>query len=457
MYDVAVPSRPPGPDVVSDDAHKQRPYGAMLVWAVALVLAFRFYWVVSRFSVNLFFFDEWDIYEGLFRAWHWWQFFVEEHGPHRQGVGVTVVVWLLRATHWDSRVQAYAIAAAIVTAMLSALALKTSLYGRLQFSDVIIPILFLGLGQWEVLLSAPGPSAQAFPLLLLMLYCVMWRRNGLWPRYTGIVLINFLMIYTGYGIFVSVITLLLLAVDCWKAKNERAARVAPLAALMASTLALASFFHGYKFNPAADCFQFPFHDLAAYPLFMGMMLARFLGIKHGTAEPAIIGLVALGLLVAAGLRSLWTLLKDTDSDSRISFILTAFTLIYAAAAAVGRVCMGMQAAASSRNITLLIPGFLGIYFYLLNRKDSNKVKIAIYVLLLAVVPACLQRNHKEIEGFSAMKAEWKQCYLAHENVEYCDSASHLQIYPKPSATHLDEKLAYLKRKGLNLYSRPDRD
>jgi len=414
----------------------------------------RFFWVVSRHSVNLFFFDEWDVYDGLFRGWPWWRFFLQEHGPHRQGLGVTVVVWLLRATHWDSRVQAYAIASAIIVAMLSAIHLKARLYGGLGWSDIIIPVLFLGLGQWEVLLSAPGPSAQAFPLLLLISYCVAWSHQKPWLRYSGIVILNFLLVYTGYGIFVSIITLLLLAVACWQNRKERGAMIAPLAAFIASTLSLASFFYKYAFNPAADCFRFPYPNLAAYPWFIGLMFGRFLGIKRGTILPGAIGVLVLILLMAVCVRSLLMVLEGLNRANVGVLILTGYTLVYAAAAAIGRVCMGMQAAGSSRNITLLIPGFVGLYFCLLNRNQSRHTRIAIFVLLLAVLPACIQRNHKEIEGFSAMKAAWKRCYLANEKVAYCDAQSHLQLYPKPTATHLNEKLAYLKENRLNLYGDP---
>ena len=429
----------------------QRRYAGLSVWLLASVLVVRFFGVVSRYSVNLFFFDEWDEYAGLFRGWPWWRFFLQEHGPHRQGVGVTVVVWLLRATHWDSRGQAYAIAAAIVLAMLLAIRLKVSLFGALQLSDLIIPIVFLGLGQWEVLLSAPGPSPQAFPLLLLVIYCLCWAQERTWLRYAGVVLLNSLLIFTGYGIFVSVITLSLLVLDCWQKRMTRTELLAPLAALLASLLSLASFFYGYVFNPAADCFRFPYPNPVAYPWFMAMMLGRFLGMKHGTVSPGVIGLVVLVVLIAISVRSLWTVLRLINRAEAIPLILTSYTLIYAAAAAIGRVCMGMEAAQSSRNMTLLIPGFLGIYFHLLGWKPGRMARIAMAILLLVLLPGCVQRNHKEIEGFSAMKTAWKNCYLANQNIAYCDAKTHLQLYPNPDAIHLSEKLSYLKAQHLNLY------
>lgn len=444
---------PSAPDSLSTNLQRrQYPYAAVLVWAAASVLIFRFYWVVSRYSVNLFYFDEWDDYAGLFQGWPWWRFFLQEHGPARQGLGVTVLVWFLKATHWDSRVQAYAIAVAIVLAMLTALRLKISLYGSLQFSDVIIPVLFLGLGQWEVLISSPAPSAQATPLLLLILYALSWAQQKTWLRYAGVVLLNFLLIYTGYGIFVSVITLSLLAIDCWQKRRALAELRTSVAALIASTLSLAAFSYDFVFISNADCFRFPYPNPAAYPWFIAMMFARFLGIKHGVVLPGVIGLVSLIVVIAVAVGTLWIVLQRMNRSAVIVLVLTGYTLIFSAAAAIGRVCMGMEAAQSSRNLTLLIPGFLGIYFYLLSLNRSRSARMLIAVLFLAVLPACIQRNHKEIEGFAAMKMAWKNCYLANENVADCNVVSHLQLYPHPNAIHLNEKLTYLKENHLNLYS-----
>ena len=426
-----------------------------MVWVVATILAYRFYSVTTRYAVNLFFFDEWDIYDGLFHGSAWWRLFLQQHGPHRQGLGVAVVSQLLRETNWDSRVQAYAISAAIVLAMAFAIRLKTIVQGPLGFFDIIIPIIFLGLGQWEVLLSAPGPSAQAFPLLLVVAFCWAWIQKRESFRYAAIVALNFLLIYTGYGIFIAFITLILLALDCYqRRKAADGGVIAPFLAWIASAVSLASFFYGYIFNPAVDCYHFPYRNPAAYLWFMGLMFSKFLGVKHATVFPAVLGIIVLIVLVAVLAVNFWLLSKYgmAQHGRLLVVILTGYSLVYAAAAAVGRVCLGMEAAGFSRNLTLLIPGFLGIYFHLLMSRTGYGRTVLLTTLLVAVLPNCVQRNHKEIEAFSAMKRAWKDCYRASENVRYCDTLSNLKLYPRPEATHLEQKLNYLKQNRLNLYA-----
>jgi hypothetical protein len=434
-----------------------RSYPAVLfVSAVAIGLSLRFYWVISKYSVNLFFFDEWDIYAPLFEHAHWWRIFFAQHGPHREGVGVVVVSWLLRLTHWNSRVQAFAIGMAIVLAMVFAIGLKLRVFGRLIISDAIIPAIFLGLGQWEVLVSSPGPSAQAFPLLLIMAYCLAWLQQRLLSRYVLAIVINFLLIYTGYGIFIAGITLALLALDCHhcvRAGDVRGATASVLAGTIAAA-SLASFFYHYVFNPAADCYHFPYHDPAAYPWFVGLMFARFLGIKHGLLFGSVVGISAVVLVALVVIDHAWLLSKHGPQPraSLLIFILTGYTLIYASAAAIGRVCLGIQAAQSSRNMTLLIPAFLGIYFHLLAKTRDRMRTFFLGLIFVIALPLAIQRYHKELESFSAMKHDWKQCYLEQEDIQFCDQATNFQIYPWPENIRLKEKLVYLKQNALNLYA-----
>ena len=47
---------------------------------------------------------------------------------------------------------------------------------------------------------------------------------------------------------------------------------------------------------------------------------------------------------------------------------------------------------------------------------------------------------------------WRECHLARNDVHECDTLTHFQIYPHPEATRLPEKLDFLERNHLNLYT-----
>lgn len=91
--------------------------------------------------------------------------------------------------------------------MLLALLLKRRLFGPLSYSDVALPVIFLSLEQYETLLNVPNPAPYAYPLLLIMLYCVALLCRNRLLRYALVLTLNFLLIYTGYGLVMGVVTL----------------------------------------------------------------------------------------------------------------------------------------------------------------------------------------------------------------------------------------------------------
>jgi hypothetical protein len=332
----------------------------------------------------------------------WWKIFVLQDGPHREGLGVVLVSLLLRFTHWNSRVEAFAIGATIVAATVFAIYLKVRLFGSISLVDVIIPFMFLTLAQWEIFLGGPGPSDQAFPLLLTMAYCLAWiQKNQIW-RLALVLVINFLLIFTGFGLFIGAITLLLLAADCYQnaRAHDRKSAAQSFVGLVLAAASAASFFLHYVFSPAASCFHFPDGNPARYLWFMALMFARFIGIKHHLVFASIAGFAVLILLTAALITHIAVLWRKgrTEPRSLVITILIAYPLLYAFTAAVGRICFGMEASQASRYMTLLIPAFLGGYFHLLTQPRS-RLRAAFFVALFAaVISGSVQRNHKEMEG-----------------------------------------------------------
>jgi hypothetical protein len=432
-------------------------YASSILFGItALALIFRFCWVVLKYAVNLFFYDEWTTYSSLFDPQPWWRIFVGEHAPHRQGLGVVVATKLLSFAHWDSRVQAFIVGAAIVIAMILASYVKIRAFGPISGWDVAIPVIFLGLGQWETMLGAAGASPQAFPLLLIVAYCFAWIESRGPFKYVLVLLINFVLIFTGYGICMAGITLLLFGLEAYQAAKTRDRRRTKtlLLSLAIATASLASFFYGYQFAPSVGCYHFPYHDTGAYPVFLGLMFANFLAVKQGVILASILG---MGVMVVVSSLLVWhirALGKDRSAEraSILIVILLGFSLTFSAATAVGRVCLGPEGARASRYLTLLIPAFLGIYFSILAIPNHRKRGALAGIFILVLLPSCVHRYHKEIEDFSALKQNWKQCYLAHGDIRVCDAEANFQLYPCPECIQMKEKLEFLKRNRLNLYA-----
>jgi hypothetical protein len=431
---------------------------AVAVWASTGILVFRFFWCIHRYSVNLFFSDDWVYFDVLSQRLSYWQMFVMQHGPHREGVGMVLASYLLRLSSWNSRVEAYLQGTVIVAAALLALWLKVRIFGPLQFADLIIPLMFLSLAQWELLAGGPGPSPQAFPLMLIMAYCLAWLQRNSGCRLASVVLINFLLIFTGYGIFIAGITILLLGVEFCRGLQlrEKQRIVSSLSALLVALASIALFFRGYVFSPAAECYRFPWGNPLNYPVFIAMMLARFVGIKHQAVLATMVGLALLTALIGLVARHASRILRLTfssDNATRTIFILGGYALIQATAVAIGRICLGMETSQSSRYMTLLIPAFLSLYFGIVAGPAAHKWrKAALALLFIGVLAGSIQRNHKELEGVAKARETWKECFISRENVDFCTAITGTEIYLPTQHRQLMRKLQYLKTNRLNLYS-----
>ena len=64
---------------------------ALLVAAVTVLLSGRLFRLISRYAVNIFFWDEWDLKAvTLFQKNSLWQMFNWQHGWHRLGIGALI-------------------------------------------------------------------------------------------------------------------------------------------------------------------------------------------------------------------------------------------------------------------------------------------------------------------------------------------------------------------------------
>jgi hypothetical protein len=423
--------------------------GALLVAAYRLVEA------VSRYSVNLIFWDQWDFYTPLFNRSSLWQVFFWEHSPHREGIGLVLDKFVLDWTHWNSRAEAFFMVGALLAAAIVALSLKRKLFGSFSYSDIIIPSIFLTLAQMEVLVGEENPSYSVFPELLIGLYCLAWMLQKPIARYATVLVLNFLLIYTGFGIFMGVVTIGGLLFELQRAfRSGPNPRGLTTGAFVLAIASLASFFYHYRWDPSIAC-HFPDPHVWNYAWFVGLMMAYFLGLRAvlpATLTGVILVTAASAILLWHGVR-LWRR-QGASPSNLIVVILLSFSLLFAANAAVGRTCFGMpEAAQFSRYMGLLVPAFLAIYFHLLTLQEGTVRTALLWLFVLAVIPGtvCMPNGYSP-QIVKDGKLAWKTCILQTGNIDYCDHATGFQVYPNPRRTQLLEKLQFLQKNRLNLYS-----
>ncbi len=440
-----------------------------LVLVTYLLSSARLFLLISRYSVNILAWDQWDIDEAtLFQHHSLWEMFCWQNGPHRQGLGALFQKLIDPRIHWNSRYEAFAIGGIIFVAAVLALLLKIRLYGAIGYSDVLIPLLFLTPLQYETLTAAPNPAHGPLPLLLTVLYCRCWLIHSCRWKYICVLLTNFSLIYTGFGIFIGFITPGLLALDYYANTRHLASRYRwwSFAALSISTVSLASFFVRYKFHAAADCFSSVPKNPEDYLRFVAIMFAHVAGLR--IPNPAIAtfvgSIVLLWLLAAASLAVRRLLAQGSDtwhSDAAIAALL-AFSAAFCLTTAYGRLCLGLQYAASSRYTEYVVLGFFGLYLSSLSASSRNLRNFLILVFLVLSLLSSHRLNRIDagaLRGISDGKRAWRECYLARHDIQECDTLTHFQIYPEPREIHMQEKLDFLESNHLNLYDKapPDAD
>lgn len=427
---------------------------AVVVISAALLLACRFFFFLWRNSVDVLFYDQWDFLGPLFLGdSSLWRLFSFQHGPHREGLGLIADKFLYALTRWNARAEAFLIGGCILAAMMLALWLKRRLFGRLEHSDVLIPIIFLTLAQFETLTGTPNAAYAGIPLLLIMLYAGALTLRSYVLRSALVLVINFFLIYTGFGVFMGIVTIGMFALDCYpclRNKTEVALRV-PAIGFLIACLSMASFFMNYLFQPAVDCFEFPYHNPFAYPWFMALMFSTFAGIKTPVVLATLLGLATLLLSIFVIAMHLREAVRVSPLQLTI-LVMLGFSLLFSFNTAIGRVCSALpNSAQQSRYATLLIPAFLAIYFHLLTLPSE-----AIRARLLVILGLMLVPGHIHVPRMAGWfvdgKRAWAACYRQTENIAYCDASTGFKIYPDAERTQLKQKLDYLKDRRLNLFA-----
>ena len=435
----------------------------IVVFLAFLFFAARMFRLIIRYAVNIFFSDQWEFNDAtLYQKHSIWEMFAWQHGPHRQGLGALFVKLIGPLIHWDSRVESFVVGAVVVIAALCALWLKHRLYGQLSIFDVVIPAMFFTPAQWETLVLTANFAHGPFPLLLLLLYCLAWTLKQPVLRYSIVLIINFLTIYTGFGLFLGVLTpLIFLAHFCASDAQSRMSKLALVVCIAISLTSLASFFVGYRLNADLDCFSIqPASTADGYLKYISLMYASFLSVRGVGPQQLTVGFAVVVFMLGSVTISLTRLfsVRDAGNDGieqqrhLVTFILVAYVLLFCVNTAYGRLCGGLWSAQSSRYLIYLNLAMLGLYFQILGFRNRPRRVILLVGFVAVMFTASLTVDGRPVAFFHNVKARWKACYIQTENIQGCDQWAGFPLFSHaPERTRLQEKLNYLKQNRLNLY------
>jgi ABC-type multidrug transport system fused ATPase/permease subunit len=228
------------------------------------------------------------------------------------------------------------------------------------------------------------------------------------------------------------------------------------AALLIACGSLASFFYGYTLQPAVSCFSLKLQAPLRYLWYVSLLFANFFGVKGVDRTPILIGcLVTLWLVwtLVAAVRNALSSATPSRIQNAVSATLVGYSLLFSMNTAIGRLCLGLESAQSSRYTNYLALGIFGAYLHLLSFQTPKLRRALLGVALLALfatVPiGTVDRG--VMKGFSEMKRNWRRCYLAGSSIPACDAVAGTKIAAEPEQD-LQHQLDYLKQRRKNLYS-----
>src|SRR5262245_4694009 len=429
----------------------------IIVTLAFVVLGLRLFRFIDTYAVNIFFWDQWDFLTGFFEGRGWWELFTWQHGPHRQGLGNLIIYVLYNLSDWDVRAEAFAAGVIVFAASLVALLVKYQLFHAFVWTDICIPLIFLTLIQWEIFTGTSNLAHGPLPLLLSMLFCLAMLNSRPFMRVLLCLMINFVAIYTGFALFLGLVTMALFALLLVRSVLEGQDVLLYIIALAVALASFASFFLGYHWQPAVDCFRFPHDKRLGYLSFLAFIFVQSCGVTRFVGIQMWLSLCLLATIVLTSLIVSWRMLFASQQSklSQVIFVLSTFSLLFSINTALGRVCLGVGLAATSRYVPYILPTAFGIYLSLLALARSypwaGQVLVTCFVILYAMQETSARQDRSTIHWFSNGKKAWKSCYLKRGDIAACDKSTSFPIYPSPQATRLQEKLQHLKAHRFNLY------
>lgn len=428
-----------------------------LALAAFVFLAWRQHQLVNRYAVNVLYWDQWAYYDVLFQNRGWWSTFNFQVGPHRMGMGFVVTRILAHLSGWDSRWDAFGVSFTLILAAGLAWKLALRCGVRAGLSLIAIPLLFFNRHEYAAFSETANISHGAMPLLLIMLFCLAWflRRPG-W-RITVLAALTFLLIFTGFGLFIGVIAPMLLGLEGLQAlrSGDRSRCVWAMLAILVISAGWLLFLRNYIYTAAIPNFRFPYERPHEYFLFMAIMLANFLGVAHAGALVLWVGAVFAGAVLAVlavyGRRIVRRGVAEEPVNTVI-FALAAFEVAYLINTAIGRVMLGLdEAPIASRYVILMIPGGLAVFLALATcarPKLARRLSVAFALLLIPATAFLRTSEQNALDGFSTGRRNWKEACLRTHSESEASKVSHFDVFPFP----VSDKLMFLETRHLNLFN-----
>ena len=347
--------------------------GGVGYWLIFSILALRLFWFTDHYAVDLFFYDQWSYLTSSIYPHSLIEGFFTPIGPHRIGLGYLFFKSILVLGDYNNRwISMLVVVMMVANASLFSI-IKTHLVGKLQLSDIYVPLIFFNLHQYAVIIKNPNISIHQLPFAFLMLLLLLFSRGMSPKKFLWLMPAVPLMSFTGNGFFVTIALLCFSVIMALKSGDLKKWWWGMSAIALISTLvylATANY-------SAMDCGQSLTASAGYYFTFLSGMTLNGLLISQSASVLKVVMFVVLvifGTWIACG-----RIINSKTEKSLAPLILLLYSLLFIAATTLGRWCYGLGITDSSRYIPHIGMGFLAFALW---AKNNGTKYYRLYSLFL---------------------------------------------------------------------------
>jgi hypothetical protein len=415
-----------------------------IVWVVFFILSAYLIWAVNKFNNNLAFSDQIDIFYGYLTKQDLLTLFLQQHGPHRQGVGAIIMLPALWLADWNFSVISYV---TCLIMMLSAyfLILTLRAYQTNPITAIACVLVILSLGTAELLNLTPNISHSTLPILFSLIIFWLNAKSPITSTTTGIAVLTLAIgaLFTGFGIFVFLSYLVVFFLkqrfflrEVQNDINQQASKIKfskiSIGTYFISGLSITIFFINYQSSAAtaegctATVINNFFNVLKYYFSVASIVLG---GSQFSTISRAIGFFIVLSYILLS-IFCLVKIIKNKDRMAINCLFLILISIGFIFNVALGRHCLGADSAFASRYYPLASLGLIGVLvaldhfcrkYYPWFPKILSAVVIA---LTLAVV---FPLGLKLMSQYHEHKNNFIACMLNNDSLKFCNDL--FKIYP----------------------------
>lgn len=408
---------------------------------LSALLSFHMLRFVYEYAPVLLVQDRWDSLNPLFYDYTFWKGFTYQHGPHRMGLAYVFFAVNAHLSDWNGRWDMFLQAVIYIISALLAIGLKRRITVRYQWSDLLIPLIFISLQANTTVFN--NPYVHGLIPFFALLIAHGWLTKNLYWRWFILSITSFVALFSGFGLMVGCAFVAVEFLHFLKTKNWRNLLfiVVPVAGIV---YIIATQHAGGEITLSNNWL-----NNFKYLILLGgnFLFSRdsFLTIPLGLAALAVLG----GLLVFT--KAFWT--SATEVELKVLGLLAGSSILFIILNLLGRAGEGVENALSLR----YIPGTMPLMFaiYLLSLKVAVKKWRYFFLGTLGLVLLQSQVKTLNVDKHITRQHEkitqWEECLQTHPQSDYgyCYEKIGYTLGPDPKT--LQAKITFLKENKLNIF------